>query len=303
MAVTDLRSPVDSLGTVTPLGATFAAELVGADLRSLDEDGAARLHGELARHKVLVARGQHLTPAELVSLGRSLGPLTLAHPVLPPLDADHPEVLEIDATRSRQDARYRDEWENDTWHTDVSFMPDPPLGSILSGVVIPDRGGDTAFADLQAAHDALSAPLRALVADLDAEHDGRAEFAGFLADHPEGGQWNGRRFTVLEPVRHPVVRAHPVTARPGLFVNPTFTSRLLGVSRSESRALLELLYDHITQPERVFRHRWLEGDIVLWDNRSTLHVGVRDFGDAHRVLHRVTLAGTVPYRPVHGRRR
>ena len=298
---TDATDATDALGAVTPLGGAFAAELVGADLRSLDAEGAGRLLTELGRHKVLVARGQHLDPDELVRLGRSLGPLTLAHPVLPPLDADHPEVLEIDATRSRQDVRYRDEWENDTWHTDVSFMPDPPLGSILSGVVIPPRGGDTAFADLQAAHDALSAPLRALVADLDAEHDGRAEFAQFLADHPVGGQWNGRRFTVLEPVRHPVVRAHPVTARPGLFVNPTFTSRLLGVSQRESRALLGLLYDHITQPERVFRHRWQEGDIVLWDNRATVHVGVRDFGDAHRVLHRVTLAGSVPYRPVRSR--
>ena len=182
-------------------------------------------------------------------------------------------------------------------------MPDPPLGSILSGVVIPARGGDTAFADLQAGFDTLSAPIRSLLHGLDAEHDGRAEFAGFLADHPEGGQWNGSRFTVLEPVRHPVVRAHPVTALPGLFVNPTFTTRLLGLTRTESAAFLELLYAHITQPERTFRHRWQTGDIVLWDNRSTLHMGVRDFGDAHRVLHRVTLAGTVPYRPVSPRRR
>ena len=301
MATTDIRSRPSSLGSVIPLGGSFAAELVGADLRSIDEAGAEHLHAALARHKVLVARDQHLTPDELVRLGRSLGPLTAAHPVLPPLDADHAEVLEIDATRSRADARYRDEWENDTWHTDVSFMPDPPLGSILSGVVIPPQGGDTAFADLQAAFDTLSAPIRALLAGLDAEHDGRAEFAGFLADHPEGGQWNGRRFTLLEPVRHPVVRAHPVTARPGLFVNPTFTTRILGLSRAESRALLEFLYDHITRPERTFRHRWQTGDIVLWDNRATLHVGVHDFGEAHRVLHRVTLAGTVPYRPVRTR--
>jgi alpha-ketoglutarate-dependent taurine dioxygenase len=284
---------------ITPLGGTFAAEVGGLDLRDpLGDRGADLLHGALATHKVLVFRGQHLSPTELVALGRQLGPLTAAHPVLPPIDAEHPEVLEIDATRSRQDPRYRDEWENDTWHTDVSFMPDPPLGSILSGIVIPPRGGDTAFADLQAAYDALSEPVRLLVDGLDAEHDGRAEFAAFLADHPEGGTWSGRRFTVLEPVRHPVVRAHPATTRPGLFVNPTFTTRLVGLSPAESRALLELLYEHITAPERVFRHHWQTGDIVMWDNRATLHVGVRDFGDAHRVLHRVTLAGTVPYRPI-----
>ena len=285
--------------TATPLGGTFAAELTGIDLgASVSEATAAALHAALAQHKVLVARDQHLTPDQLVALGRALGELTPAHPVLPPLDGEHPEVLEIDATRSRQDPRYRDEWENDTWHTDVSFMPDPPLGSILSGVVIPPAGGDTAFADLQDAYDALSAPIRRLVDGLVAEHDGRAEFAGFLADAPDGGTWNGQRFSVLRPTRHPVVRAHPVTCRPGLFVNPTFTTRIIGLSAREGRALLAMLHEHATQPERTFRHRWRQGDVVLWDNRATLHVGVRDFGDAHRVLHRVTLRGAVPYAPV-----
>ena len=98
---------------------------------------AAELRELLAEHKVLVVPEQHLSPDELVAAGRLFGTLTLAHPVMPPIDAEHPEVLEIDATRSRTDPRYRDEWENDTWHTDVSFMPDPPLGSLLSGVVDP----------------------------------------------------------------------------------------------------------------------------------------------------------------------
>lgn len=299
MAPTLVSTRTQPRFTAAPLGGTFAAELVDADLTCpLSAEDARALERLLAEHKVLVARRQHLIPDQLVALGRSLGPLTAAHPVLPPLDDEHPEVLEIDTTRSRQDPRYRDEYENDTWHTDVSFMRNPPLGSILSAVVIPGRGGDTAFADLQAAYDTLSAPMRRYLADLDAEHDGRAEFARFLADRPEGGTWDGRRFSVLEPIRHPIVRAHPVTTRPGLFVNPTFTTRILGIPRAESRALLAFLAEHITQVERTFRHRWQEGDVVLWDNRSTLHMGVRDFGDAHRVLHRVTLAGSVPYRPV-----
>ena len=301
--MTVLDAPVSTGLAVRPLGGTFAAQVEGIDLRApLGECGARSVAAALAAHKVLVFRGQHLSPTELVALGRQLGELTAAHPVLPPLDAEHPEVLEIDATRSRTDPRYRDEYENDTWHTDVSFMPDPPLGSILSGVVIPARGGDTAFADLQDAYDTLSAPIRGLIDPLDAVHDGRAEFARFLADHPEGGTWNGRRFTVLEPVRHPIVRAHPVTTRPGLFVNPTFTTHVAGLSRRESRALLELLYAHATQPERTFRHRWEQGDVVMWDNRATMHLGVRDYGDAPRVLHRVTMAGGTPYRPVHSGR-
>ena len=280
---------------VTTLGGTFVARLDGVELRSVapNSQDAANLRRLLAEHKVLVLPAQHLSPDELVSAGHLFGQLTLAHPVMPPLDAEHPEVLEIDATRSRRDPRYRDEWENDTWHTDVSFMPDPPLGSLLSGIVTP-AGGDTAFADLQGAYDALSAPLRALVDGLQAEHDGSAEFASHLRDRPEGGVWSGRRFTVLEPVVHPVVRVHPVTGRRGLFVNPTFTTRLLGVSRHESDSLLRLLYEVMTASEHTYQHRWTAGDVVVWDNRATAHVGVRDYGDAHRVLHRVTIAGDRP---------
>jgi alpha-ketoglutarate-dependent taurine dioxygenase len=279
--------------SITPLGAAFAARVEGVRLADA-EAVAADLRRALATHKVLVFPGQDLTPDELVGAGRLFGTLTPAHPVLPPLDADHPEVLEIDATRSRLDERYRDEWENDTWHTDVSFMPDPPLGSLLHGVVIPPAGGDTAFADLQGAYDALSDPLRRLVDELEATHDGRAEFARFLHDRPEGGRWSGGRFTVLEPVNHPVVRVHPETGRRGLFVNPTFTTRLVGIPKAESDALLALLYERSTTPELTYRHRWSPGDVVAWDNRATLHVGVRDFGDAHRVLHRVTIAGDRP---------
>jgi taurine dioxygenase len=277
----------------------YGARLADVDLRAVAPGSrfADGLRRALAQHKVLVLPEQHLDADELVAAGRLFGELTLAHPVMPPLDAAHPEVLEIDATRSRTDPRYRDEWENDTWHTDVSFMPDPPLGSLLSGVVIPPVGGDTAFVDLQAAYDALSAPVRALVDGLAAEHDGSAEFASHLRERPEGGVWSGRRFTVLEPVVHPVVRVHPVTGRRGLFVNPTFTTRLLGVSRAESDALLRLLFEVATAPERTYRHRWSTGDVVVWDNRATAHMGVRDYGDAHRVLHRVTIEGDRPTGP------
>ena len=283
----------------TPLGDAFAVRLEGLALRGIGAGSplAAELRELLAEHKVLVVSEQHLSPDELVAAGRLFGTLTAAHPVMPPIDAEHPEVLEIDATRSRTDPRYRDEWENDTWHTDVSFMPDPPLGSLLSGVVVPPGGGDTAFADLQAAYDALSAPVRARLDGLEAEHDGAAEFAAHLRDRPEGGSWSGRRFTVLRPVVHPVVRVHPVTGRRGLFVNPTFTTRVLGVSHAESDALLRLLYDVATAPERTYRHRWSTGDVVVWDNRATAHVGMRDYGDAHRVLHRVTIAGDRPRGP------
>jgi taurine dioxygenase len=283
------------LVTVTPLGATIGAELSNLTLGSpLAGDDVAALRRALVEHKVLVARGQHLTPEQLTAAGAQLGPLTAAHPVLPPIDPDHPHVMEIDTTRSRTDPRYRDEYENDTWHTDVSFMPDPPLGSMLSGVVIPPLGGDTAFIDAQAAYASLSEPVRSLIDGLAAEHDGSKEFASFLARSPEGGTWGGRPLRELVPVVHPVVRVHPESGRRSLFVNPTFTTRVVGLSKLESARLLAMLYEHAAIAEHVFRHRWQEGDVVIWDNRSTMHMGVRDYGDAHRVLHRVTVAGDVP---------
>lgn len=278
------------------LTASIGSEVHGVDLAApLDEPTVAALRALLVARKVLVLRGQHLTPGELRDAGRRFGELTAAHPVLPPLDPEHREVLEIDATRSRTDPAYRDEYEQDTWHTDVSFMPDPPLGSLLLGVVIPPAGGDTAFADLEAAYRSLSAPIRRLVDELEAEHDGQGEFGALLRRRP--GTWNDRPLTALAPVVHPVVRIHPESGERGLFVNPTFTTKILGLSRLESRSLLELLHRHATAPEHVVRHRWQQGDVVIWDNRSTMHVGVRDYGEAHRVLHRVTVRGDVPVGP------
>lgn len=275
-----------------PLTGSIGAEVEGVHLKDLDDATTAAVRALLVERKVLVFRDQHLAAGELRDAGRRFGELTPAHPAMPPISPELPEVLEIDATRSRTDPRYRDEYEQDTWHTDVSFLPDPPLGSLLSGVVIPEVGGDTAFVDTQGAYDALSEPIRTLVDGLSAEHDGRGEFAGFLRERP--GTWNGQPLTELVPVAHPVVRVHPESGRRGLFVNPTFTTKVLGLSRLESAALLDLLYRHATAPEFVLRHRWRQGDVVFWDNRSTMHLGVRDYGDAHRVLHRVTLRGDVP---------
>jgi taurine dioxygenase len=279
---------------VTPLSATIGSCVRDVDLRHPQPDVVAAIRAALVDRKVLFFPGQRLDPAELVALGRAFGEVTPAHPVMPGL-ADHPEVLEVDATRSRNDARYRDEYENDTWHADVTFMATPPLGSLLQAKVVPPAGGDTLFADLQTAYDTLSDPIRKLVDELVAVHDGRAEFARFLASNPDGGMWDGERFTELIPVEHPVVRTHPESGRRGLFVNPTFTSHVVGLSGAESRAVLDLLYGHATSHEHLVRWKWSEGDIAFWDNRSTLHYPVRDYGAQPRLMHRVTIRGDRPY--------
>ena len=220
--------------TITPLGAGFAARV--DDVRLSDaEHVAADLRHALATHKVLVFPSQHLTPDELVRAGRLFGPLTPAHPVLPPLDADHPEVLEIDATRSRTDERYQDEWENDTWHTDVSFMPDPPLGSLLHGVVIPPVGGDTAFADLQGAYDALSRPLRDLVDGLGGDPR-RAHRVRRLPARPSRRRAVDRRALHGPGARHPSRGAGAPRDRPPRACSSTRRSRPAWSGSHGSRA-------------------------------------------------------------------
>lgn len=279
---------------VRPLSGTIGAVVDGIDLRTLDGPATEAVRRVLLDRKVLFFPEQHLSPAELVAFGARFGDLTPAHPVMPSLPG-HPEVLEVDATRSRTDPRYRDELETDTWHADVTFLPTPPLGSVLAAKELPPAGGDTIFADQQRAYETLSEPLRTLVDGLRAVHDGRPSFARFLATNEDGGTWDGQPLGELAPVEHPVVRTHPETGRRGLFVNPTFTSHLVGLRPLESRRLLELLHEHATAPEQQVRWHWSVGDVAFWDNRSTLHYPVRDYGEVHRLMHRVTIRGEQPF--------
>lgn len=279
--------------TVEPWGGTIGSVVHDLDLSApLEPDVVAAVRALLVDRKVLFFPRQGLTPAELVAFAAQFGELTPAHPIMPGLDG-HPEVLEVDATRSREDPRYRDEYERDDWHSDVTFMPTPPLGSVLQAEAIPPAGGDTAFADLQGAYASLSAPVRTLVDGLRAVHDGRPVFGRFLEANAAPFTWDGVTYDEIPPVEHPVVRTHPESGRRGLFVNPTFTSHIVGVRHRESAKLLELLYEHATAPEHVVRWRWHAGDLAFWDNRSTMHYAVHDY-DEHRLMRRVTIRGDRP---------
>lgn len=282
---------------VRPLSGTIGAEIRGVDLREpLDPGTVAALRDLWLRHKVVLFPEQHLAPHQLVALGLAFGELTRAHPVVPGLIDEHPEVLVLDSHVNRARPEYAAEPSRNRiegWHSDVTFMPTPPDGSFLSAKLVPEAGGDTLWADTQAAYEGLSDPLRRLVDGLTAVHDGTGTFKGFLAAGLTV-EWDGRQLDRLEPVEHPVVRTHPETGRRSLFVNPRFTSRIVGLPGLESDALLDLLYAHIASPEYVVRHKWRAGDVAFWDNRSTVHYAVHDYGDAHRIMQRVTLRGGRP---------
>ncbi len=281
--------------SIDPLTGTLGAVIAGIDLRQpLSDHEVAAIRSTLLGFRVIFFRDQHLSPTELVAFSRRFGSLTPAHPLLGGLDDDHPEVLVLDSSDYPLGVGSRSSGTsyNNRWHTDVTFSERPPTGTVLSAQTIPPRGGDTLWADLIDAYETLSAPIQTLIDDLDAVHDASATFNRFRDDDPTGEQQ--ARLNKLVPVTHPVVRVHPETGERGLFVNETFTQRIEGLSRTESDAILDLLYAHTIEPERVVRWKWRDGDVAFWDNRATAHYAAADYGDHRRVMHRVTIAGERP---------
>lgn len=270
----------------TQLGPSFGAELSGLDLAQVTDEQVVALQEALVTYKVLFLAGQDIDDATHIDFGRRLGEVTTGHPVHDSGDVPD-EVFELDS----QDNGFAD-----IWHTDVTFVQRPPAVSLLRSLVLPPHGGDTNWADSQLAYESLSQGFRALIDPLTAVHDGSREFGYYLAQRRQGrgNEWEGQTVTHLSPVAHPVVRVHPETGRRGLFVNPGFTSHIVGVSDAESRGILDVLYAHLTKPEHIVRHCWSVGDVALWDNRSTAHYANRDYGQDRRVMHRITLRGDAP---------
>lgn len=275
--------------SVTPLTSAFGATLTGGHLA--DGVDGAWLSSQLTAHLVLVLPGQNPTHAEQVALACALGEPTPAHPVVPG-HPDHPEILVLDGAQGGRNAR---------WHTDVTFMPTPPAASVLVSDVVPAWGGDTMWADTRTAYERLAPALQNAIDGLEAVHRisplayWGEPFDSALARDDAQKLYDDA--AGVPPVIHPVVRVHPVTGRKNLFVNPGFTTHIVGMSRIESDGLLRLLYDHATQPEFVLRHHWAEGDVVIWDNRSTMHYAVDDYGVVERRMRRVTIRGGAPVGP------
>jgi len=263
--------------TVKRLTGAIGAEVRGVNLNQpLDESTFATIHQAFLDHCMLVFRGQFLEPEAQTVFTHRWGEVFRA-PYLKQLEMpDHTEVLEA-VNRGKAYA-----FTTEQWHSDLSFTPAPPAHAILAAQVIPDTGGDTMFANQYVAYETLSKGMKRLLRELRAWHGGAklAAYSGIEDSAP--------------PQSHPVVRTHPETGRKGFFVNRLYTYCLEGLTEEESRGLLDFLFEQICRPDFTYRHQWAPGDVVMWDNRCTVHYAVHDYGEAPRVMHRTTIAGDVP---------
>ena len=268
-----------------PVAAALGAEVVGVDLRQpIDDALFEQLHAALLQHQVLFFREQPIDPQHHVALAKRFGQ-PVAHPAYPLVaDTDCVNVLESTPDKPTK---------IDTWHSDMTFQAKPPLGSILRARVVPGHGGDTMWASLFAAWDALSDRMQRYLDGLRAWHSFAHGFRHSLAE-PGGWERLGPTVRANPPVSHPVMRVHPDSGRRALFVNRLFTTHIEGLSEAESDAVLRFLFDHLETPELSCRFRWQSDSIAFWDNRSTLHRPVNDYFPAHRRMERITIAGDVP---------
>jgi taurine dioxygenase len=270
---------------VERLGARLGAQIHGLDLRAgLSPETVRAFEAALIEHKVLVLRGQKLTTAEHVAVSRMFGELEV-HPMRP--QGEFPEILVLDNDKDNPVLS------TDVWHSDTTFRRNPTKYTILRCQIIPKVGGDTLWADMEAAYEGLSDTFKAMIAGLRAVHD----FQNFrvLFSKSDEDQAKLRRMEEMFPnPSHPVVRTHPVSGRKGIYVNPQFTLRIEGLQADESRALLDVLCEQAHVPEYQFRLRWEPDTIVFWDNISTQHYAANDYYPQRRRMERTAVVGEVP---------
>ena len=276
---------------IQPLAGALGAEIFGVNLADpLDDDTFADIRQAFLDYQVIFFRDQELTPEQHKAFGRRFGTLNV-HPHYKSLDGDAeilPILKEPDATNNI----------GGLWHSDVTFMEAPALGSILYALDVPEYGGDTMFANQYAAYEALSEGMKEMLDGLLAIHSDNN-----LSDPAAKAARNASRSTKLrediesgETINeHPVVRTHPETGRKSLFVNRGFTRRFKGMTEDESAPLLSYLYQHAVKPEFTCRFRWEKGSIAFWDNRCVQHYALNDYQGQRRSMHRVTINGDRPF--------
>jgi taurine dioxygenase len=267
---------------IRPVTPVIGAEVEGIDLGRVDDETFSLIHDALLLHGVLFFRDQDVSVEAQMALGMRFGELSV-HPNDPGLP-DYPAVMPIHADESSKRVA------GESWHSDVSCDPEPPLGSILRIHTLPETGGDTLFSNTYSAYDALSGPMKAFLCGLTAMHDGAPYYRS--VNERIGRDDGGRSYPRAE---HPVIRTHPESGRRGIFVNRMFTTQIVGLPRAESDAIMRFLFDHLAQPQFQCRFRWQKNSIAFWDNRCVQHQAIWDYWPQTRSGYRVTIKGDRPF--------
>ncbi|KRF10396.1 TauD/TfdA dioxygenase family protein [Nocardioides sp. Soil796] len=257
---------------ITPLTGSVGARVEGVSLDSLSDEEFAAIREGFLKHQMLVFRGQHAKPATQIEFGRRFGkPVVTA--MLDPLEG-HPELVQITKVDKETTA-------TEAWHYDAPFVEVPAKISILSAVTVPN-GGDTMWSNQYAAYERLSDGLRATLDTLKVRFRG-IRLARMMKHTGE-----------IPMAVHPLVRTHPETGRKALYLGHRENACIDGWTQEESNQLLEWLYAQSVVPDNIYRHQWAVGDLVMWDNRCTMHYAVHDYDEQPRALNRMTLEGEVP---------
>lgn len=276
---------------VQPIAGACGAEIHGVDLsKSLDDETFGEIRKAFVDNQVIFFRDQSISEDQHKAFGRRFGTLNI-HPRYLPLDG-HPEIFPI-----RKDPEHTENI-GGVWHSDLTHLPEPPLGSILYALEVPPYGGDTMFANQYLAYEALSDGMKLMLDGMTAMHDNR------IQSNKVAGDRNAARSSKLrqdnqedEPeFEHPVVITHPESGQKALFVNLIRTHRFAGMTEEESKPLIKFLCEHATRPEFTCRFRWENGSIAFWDNRCVMHFALNDYPGYRRYMNRVTINGA---RPVH----
>jgi taurine dioxygenase len=275
---------------VSPISGALGAEICGVDLsQKLDDAAIGEIRQALTENQVVFFRDQHLTPDQHLAFGRRFGELQI-HEFVEGMD-ENQEILEV------RKEEYETRNFGGGWHTDVSYLERPALGSVLYAREVPPVGGDTMFASQYLAYDALSDGMKSMLGEMTAVHSARRPY-GLAAAQRNASNARSMNYLFSEnahgEVEHPVIRTHVETGRKCLYVNGTFTVRFKDMTEEESAPLLNFLCQHAVRPEFTCRFRWQKNSIAFWDNRCVQHNAINDYHGQRRVMHRVTIEGEQP---------
>ncbi|PKO92831.1 MAG: taurine catabolism dioxygenase [Betaproteobacteria bacterium HGW-Betaproteobacteria-10] len=268
---------------IEPYTPNIGAVVHDFDLANIQDTGVrAELKKALFEFQVLFFRNQHLSPEQQTEVARVFGDPDKTKAFFP----RHESVKSIELIETRPVGH---RYGTDQWHADISFSANPPTGTVLYSHVIPASGGDTLWSSATAVYDSLPKSLQLYLEELEAVHSfEHSGWPNYFAQLEDGEAVYRKARADNLPVVHPVIRTHPVTGKKLVYVNPNFTDRIKGLSRQQSDALLVFLFAQFQRPEFQARLRWEEKTVAIWDNRATVHYATADYGNQHRLLHRIT---------------